>query len=372
MIFHIRFIRLLITTLFFAYDGFGQHSINDGPYVFYEGGQLSSYSIIEGRPIKANFPENRMTVTLKVRTDIIGRTFEVRLKPGLGYELSNYEMPNELIAISDIEGNFDSFRKLLQSTEVIDEKLNWCFGKGHLVLVGDFVDRGDMVTEVLWLIYKLEWEAYEAGGHVHFILGNHEMMNLNGNFRYTHPKYKQSAKLIGKELVELYSDHTELGQWLRTKNVIEKIGNNLFVHAGISQKVNELNLPIHDISYRIHSYYNRDTQLVWDSQLANGQHEVLVSGLGPLWYRGYYNEKEPGFNVIDSTLKQYQVFKIITGHTVVADTISTWHQGKVINIDTKHSDGNGEALLIENNNYYRINSNGERFRLFSYQLGADF
>jgi len=51
-----------------------------------------------------------------------------------------------------------------------------------LVLVGDCVDRGQEVTQVLWLIYKLEIAAKNKGGSVHFVLGNHEIMNFQGNW----------------------------------------------------------------------------------------------------------------------------------------------------------------------------------------------
>ena len=40
-----------------------------------------------------------------------------------------------MLVISDIEGNFEAFRKLLQGNGVIDENFNWTYGKDHLVLV---------------------------------------------------------------------------------------------------------------------------------------------------------------------------------------------------------------------------------------------
>ena len=93
---------------------------------------------------------------------------------------------DQVIAESDdlvnIEGNYYSFVNLLIGNKITDNNLNWIYGTGQLVLNGDMVDRGEYVTQVLWLIYKLEQEASAAGGHVHFILGNHEAMNLEGNF----------------------------------------------------------------------------------------------------------------------------------------------------------------------------------------------
>ena len=328
-------------------------TLTDGPYIFEEEDGLMQYTIKDGTLEKQPLPDNRMLVTFQVATDEADKTFEVSLKPGLSYELSSYEMPEKLLAISDIEGNFGQFLKLLQQGGVIDEDLNWRFGAGHLVLTGDFFDRGDMVTEVLWLIYKLEWEAMEAGGHVHFVLGNHEIMNLQGDFRYVHPKYKKSAELMGKELSDLYARNTELGQWLMSKNMVEKVGDHLFVHAGISQAVNELGLTVERINSLTRPYLDLDAY--------NAEEDVktLLSGAGPLWYRGYYQGGDIPM-VVNQTLQQFNVHKIITGHTVVADTISTHYDGKVINIDTPHARGKSEALLIENGMYYRLNIKGDR------------
>jgi hypothetical protein len=117
----------------------------------------------------------------------------------------------------------------------MDSAYNWIFGDGHLVLTGDFFDRGDQVTEVLWLIYSLEDKAKAVGGYVHFVLGNHEIMNLSGDLRYLHPKYVQNTVLLNEDYMgSLYGESSEIGRWLRTKNIVEKVGTILFAHAGIS------------------------------------------------------------------------------------------------------------------------------------------
>ncbi len=73
-----------------------------------------------------------------------------------------------------MEGNYGAFKSLLQANGVIDAQMKWQYGDNHIVLVGDMVDRGDELLQVLWLIYKLEQEVKEAGGRVHFIIGYHE------------------------------------------------------------------------------------------------------------------------------------------------------------------------------------------------------
>lgn len=329
----------------------------DGPYVI----KTDSNGVALEVKITISKHERNLSYSrqlpLKVNTDQEGRSFTVGMKPELPIERSVYTDNRPIVAISDIEGNFRELRELLQATGVIDKYLIWDFEDGHLVLTGDFFDRGTMVTECLWLIYKLEEEAKKSGGKVHFVLGNHETMNLQGDIRYVNAKYQLTVNALNIPLSELYSESNELGRWLRTKNIIEKIGDHLFVHAGISQKINNLNLSIEQI--------NTLARPVLDlyQKHENDTLQTIMWSDGPLWYRGYYG-KESIPEVIDQTLEQYEVSRIITGHTVVADSISTWYDGKVINIDTRHAEGFSEALLIKDGKYYAIDKTGRKRNLF--------
>jgi hypothetical protein len=91
-----------------------------------------------------------------------------------------------LLVLSDIEGGFERFRTLMLRHRVLGSQFRWIFGPNHLVIVGDHVDRGRNVLEFLWLLYKIEADAERAGGRVHVLLGNHEIMNIQGDLRYVH------------------------------------------------------------------------------------------------------------------------------------------------------------------------------------------
>ena len=92
--------------------------------------------------------------------------------------------------------------------------------------------------------------------------------------------------------------------------------------------------------------------------------QTLLWNDGPLWYRGYYGE-EPIPEAVDATLELFGVNYIITGHTVVADTISGHYGGKVINIDTPHTEGKSEALVVEGKRFYRVDQQGNRVVLLN-------
>jgi hypothetical protein len=50
-----------------------------------------------------------------------------------------WDAPTKMLALSDVEGEYDSLLKFLTSNQVVDDNGHWAFGKGHLVGVGDYV-----------------------------------------------------------------------------------------------------------------------------------------------------------------------------------------------------------------------------------------
>jgi len=91
---------------------------------------------------------------------------------------------NRIVAVSDIHGAYDALVTTLQKADVIDDSLAWSGGETHLVITGDLLDRGPGSRQVMDLIMRLERESKRAGGQVHQLLGNHEVMNLIGDVRY--------------------------------------------------------------------------------------------------------------------------------------------------------------------------------------------
>lgn len=336
----------------------------DGPYVLYTKNLVYVKYIIDDHGTKKVQSDSmavseKAGITLQVATDDPARMFPVKLKTDIQNEKTEFTGASKLFILSDIEGNFGAFRKLLQAGGIIDSAYNWTFGNGHLVLTGDFVDRGSQVNEVLWLIYSLEDKAKAAGGYVHYILGNHEIMNMNGDLRYVHPKYIESAGLMYQGFTSLYGEDAELGRWLRSKNVMEKINDILFVHGGISAPVNRMDLSTTRLNKLVRPYY-ADSLF----EFKNPNLDTLYSDLGPFWYRGYYKPNPSSEkNTIDSTLRLYKVKRIATGHTVIADTISVLYEGKVINTDVHHLKGHTEGMMVEDGQYFRVGADGKRSRV---------
>ena len=334
--------------------------VTDGPYVFYKGDSVLVESIADGQVKKEKFKKGAPVVLQVTLPGSQGKTLLIPLKTSLEVPAPNYKKADNLLVLSDVEGNFDGFIKLLLAGGVIDADYNWIYGKGHLVICGDLFDRGDEVTASLWLLYKLEEEAKAKGGYVHIILGNHEIMNLSEDIRYVHPKYMYVASLLGKNYMELYAANTELGRWLRTKNIIEKIGKVLFLHAGVSPQMNEAGYSLKRINNLSRPFYDQDG---YDSILLKEKVTIFFnSSTSPFWYRGYFMDPLATEAQVDKSLSLYNVKHIVVGHTIV-ENIKTLYNGKIIAIDVNHHEGNHQALLIENNCFYSLISNGEKTKI---------
>jgi len=91
---------------------------------------------------------------------------------------------DRVVAVGDVHGAYDALVSTLQAANVIDGDLAWSGGNTHLVSTGDLLDRGTGSRRVMNLLMRLEHEALQAGGRVHVLLGNHEVMNLIGDLRY--------------------------------------------------------------------------------------------------------------------------------------------------------------------------------------------
>lgn len=357
----------------------------DGPYVVEK---ENSYEIIN---VIKNSDENlKLKIESKKKHSVLNLTvsvankyndnFEVRYKPeSYSPSKSIYSADSRIIALSDIEGNFNALSSFLIANQVIDSTYNWKFGKGHLVLLGDIMDRGKNVTQCLWLIYKLEQQAAKQGGKVHFILGNHEAMNLNGNLKYVEDKYKAFIQLysdnsnLAKAYMDFWNNKFVLGEWFQSENVIEKINNTLFVHGGISPELLEKKLSLKKINYIASQFLSKDLH---GKKKADQLEHLIMGRKGPLWYRGLAFDYLPVdyqnyFNKIDQetlskALTFYGVNQIVIGHTVV-ESITTGYDGRVIYIDVNHGQKKyskkTKGILINDGSFYRIDAQGNKEKL---------
>jgi len=325
----------------------------DGPYVFYRDGKVV-VKTVEASGAQTYIYNSPEEANLICRFQNGIDSFAVQIQPELNIEQSLYSLPDKFFAISDIEGNLEAFVMVLKDAGIMDDDNNWIFDNGHLYFVGDIFDRGNNVTECLWLLYRLESQAEAQGGKIHFIMGNHEMMNLIFNFNYVPQKYFINVQLMGETLESIYANDSELGRWLRTKNLIEQAGPIIFVHGGLSPQVNALNLSYDEINYW--GRYRMDSICqTYDCNIVNGG-----SDYGIYWYRGMADE-EITQQQVDTIINNFEGEMVVIGHTVF-DNITLLYDNKVICIDLDHKDnfiaGFMSALYYEDGNIYEFYTDG--------------
>jgi hypothetical protein len=199
--------------------------------------------------------------------------------PSLGAAI---EPPGRVVAIGDIHGEYDGLVGILRESKLIDEDNQWIGGDAVLVQTGDYLDRGPKVRMVLDLLMDLEKQAPTHGGQAIILMGNHESMNLLADFRdvtdeicasfateesdqLREKAYKewvkwmrqlartrgQTAPQLNKDKKEAWmAEHPpgyieylramgpegEYGQWIAARPVMVKVGDTLYMHAGISPK----------------------------------------------------------------------------------------------------------------------------------------
>jgi putative alpha-1,2-mannosidase len=335
-------------------------AMNDGPYVFYRGGHIVVKNVKGFCADSVIFPlKDKARQLLRVHIEHHPEwDFTVRLKDRIAEEPARSAGADKVFAVSDIEGEFVPFRNLLLAAGVIDDRYRWTFGKGSLIIAGDFFDRGRQVTPYLWLLYKLEEEAKAGGGSVHVVLGNHELMNLSGDFRYVRPEYFAGCRLMNETYAQLYAPGTELGRWLRSKNIIEKDGDLLVLHGGLAQEINRLGLPLEEINRLCRPYYDRPRKQI----TAESVRPFFSGATSPFWYRGYFLAPKATEAQVDSSLQLYGVKKILVGHDII-DHVSSLYGGKVIGLDVDEHQGTHEGLLIEGNRYYRLDEKRNKTEL---------
>lgn len=311
--------------------------LNDGPYVFIEKNKLVEKKIVNGKVFSKN---------------LINNSYDTLFVPDKGV----FKNVKKIAALSDIHGQYELAIEILRTNKVIDKKLNWNFGKGHLVILGDIFDRGDKVNEMLLLVYKLEHQAKDEGGRVHFLLGNHEYMVLHKDLRYINKKYKLSCKLLGLDYNELYSNKTVIGRWLRSKPTIIKINNNVFVHGGVSKDfISSNDFDIESINSTMRKSIDRSKVEMKSTDFYN----VFYGSKSLIWYRGYFNDNLKDQDVSD-ILKLINSEHIVVGHSSNEEVVNLF-DNKIFGIDSSIKKGKyGEILFIKNNNFFRRTLYGKK------------
>lgn len=302
---------------------------------------------------------------------------------------------HRVVVFPDVHGAYAELLSVLSDTGIIDDAQHWRGGESHLVSLGDLIDRGPGSRQVLDLLMRLEPEAQKAGGAVHVLLGNHEVMNLVGDLRYVPPaeftsfagpedtKLREEAwqGVLAQEPAaaraefdtafppgffarrQAFSPQGQYGRWLLGKPFLITVNDTAFVHGGLPEIVARLGLEATNqtLHAQLTDYLQKVQTFETEAHLARpvGFNELpqalaaagaeepsktvltlqdteVFTPQGPTWYRGQalcypYTEAEN----LDRALAKLGVARVVAGHTPSQDgRVLSRFDGRVVLLDT--------------------------------------
>jgi serine/threonine protein phosphatase 1 len=134
---------------------------------------------------------------------------------------------NRLFAISDIHGCIKPFYELVINTIKLTKH-------DQLVLLGDYIDRGDKSKEVIDFIMELKREGFPVTP----LTGNHEVMLTNSYYNQDDlPLWLMNSGMTTMESFHIKSIRDLDSRYLKFFTGLEYykiIGDFIFVHAGFN------------------------------------------------------------------------------------------------------------------------------------------
>ena len=272
--------------------------------------------------------------------------------------------PARVVAIGDLHGDLEAARAALRLAGAIDEQDLWIGGELVVVQTGDILDRGDQEEAIMDLFQRLRVEAGQAGGAVHFLNGNHELMNVYLDFRYvTEGGFAdfEGAVDTGPDVVEptvveptdsvlaslepaqrpraaAFRPGGPIARLLAERTLSVIVGTSLFVHGGILPEHVDLGLDSMDAEVK-----------AWLLDEAP-QPEWIRGDRSPVWTRLYSSEPDmAACDTLSLVLDRLGVERMVVGHSVKSTGITSYCGGQVWCIDVgmaAHYGGRPEVLEI--------------------------
>lgn len=324
-----------------------------------------------------------------------------------------------IIAIGDLHGDLNITKKIFKYAKLIDDKYNWIAKPSNTIViqVGDQLDScrptktnkcglegkyikgrtGDLA--IFKFLYYINKVAEKKGGKVISLLGNHELMNVDGDFRFIskndivyltkldlideHEEFRFKTEINSKEALELRKELFKRGNSLAkfmacTRQSAIIIGSNLFVHAGILPEIAK-KYKIEDINTIIRKWLLDSINIDTNKRDIGSVKDILYnSQLSPFWVRLFGKipkdmsiDNEYCDKYIKPVIELWNVNNFIIGHTptfINGEKLNSTCDNKLWRIDVglstafkKNSKFNNVQFLeiINDNefNVYEINDN---------------
>ncbi|KAG6331206.1 hypothetical protein ID866_7878, partial [Astraeus odoratus] len=284
-----------------------------------------------------------------------------------------------IVAVGDLHGDLPNAHKVLQMAGVVDEDGFWTGDVDVFVQTGDIIDRGDDTIDLFAWMDNLREQAHGVGGIVISLLGNHEWMNMIGDWRRRYvssSEIKSFGSISARQeavttgwLADLWAANyttaarlplhgllgppntdyppPEDGKYARANAGPLSHAAFSFVHGGLAPTYPNLQpfpSAINNISASlIHKLRSREPQPPPHPPHAypglpvgtNREEARLYGSDGPLWYRGWAEGDERRVCAqVDQVLQKTGTRRMVMGHTPNMNSIVARCGGKILIIDT--------------------------------------
>ena len=265
----------------------------------------------------------------------------------------DFRTSGKIIAIGDVHGDWKAtINSFLIENLVKKQGRKWVWNGGNTIVVqlGDQVDRkirtNDNVPDeasekkIMKFFDNMHNQALEYGGAVLSLIGNHELMNVNGDFSYSSDKnIEDFGGIVGR--INAFKPGGKIATYLaNNRYAMVRVNDWLFVHGGITPEIVK-NYTIHEINYlvkeyllgniddnpKLHYLIHDNDSIFWDRSLAGDQENINKKNLAYI-------------------LKNMKVKGIVIGHTP-QHKINSIFNGKVWRVDVGSSRSFGKGNRVD-------------------------
>jgi len=270
--------------------------------------------------------------------------------------------------VGDLHGDLGKAIRSLQLARVLSmgpdgRAPTWVGGDTVVVQLGDVLDRGDDEIAILRLLQGLHEQALPQGGALYMLNGNHESLNVCGDFRYVTPgAFVESAEEFGiareaalcnwegciQARASLYLPGGRVARMLARNPTVLVVNDTAFAHGGL--------LPAHAayglerMNAEVAAWMRRDRLPADEEDEEGGFAAPPFLAMGDansvMWNRSLGREAFPSpidrihaCNAVTQALERVGAKRLVVGHTPQMRGVNCECDGKVWRVDVGMSSG---------------------------------